>query len=233
MIPLRDVIREDLPFVRSQWSREQAIAFLFGDIALDLRETEFGRQTGPDGLMSFRVNLPPDAKPTGKAAADGQMGCIMKLYRDWQLSGDDVTLQALWPNVKKAMEFCWIPGGWDADKDGVMEGCQHNTMDVEYYGPNPQMEFWYLGALQAVSRMASRVGDKAFAKACASLFAQGSLWTDANLFNGRYYIQKVVPPMDEANIAPGLRVGMGTTNLAAPDYQLGNGCLVDQLVGRA
>ncbi len=214
------------------WNYDQAVAFLFGDIARSLREVEFAHETGPDGLMSFRAKLPLGTERWGKAAADGQMGCLMKLYRDWQLSGDEGMLKALWPNARKAMEFCWIPGGWDANKDGVMEGCQHNTMDVEYFGPNPEMEFWYLGALQAASKMALRVGDKAFAKTCASLFAQGSLWTDANLFNGRYYIHKIVPPMDPANIAPGLLVGMGSTDFKNPDYQLGNACLVDQLVGQ-
>ncbi len=214
------------------WNYEQAIAFLYGDLARSLREVEFGKETGPDGQMNFRAKLPFGVKSWGKAAADGQMGCIMKLYRDWQLAGDDAMLKTLWPSAKRAVEFCWIPGGWDANKDGVMEGCQHNTMDVEYYGPNPEMEFWYLGALQAASKMAARVGDKAFAKTCAALFAKGSLWTDANLFNGRYYVQKVVPPMDAANIAPGLLVGMGSTDFKNPDYQLANGCLVDQLVGQ-
>ena len=40
------------------------------------------------------------------------------------------------------------------DVDGVMEGVQHNTMDVEYFGPNPQMQIWYLGALKAAEKMA-------------------------------------------------------------------------------
>ena len=54
------------------------------------------------GLMSFRVHLPLDrAQEFGKAAADGQMGCVMKVYRDWQLSGDDAALQALWPHVRR------------------------------------------------------------------------------------------------------------------------------------
>lgn len=132
------------------WNYEQATAFLFGSLARSMREVEFGHATNPDGLMSFRVGLPLNrACDFNRAAADGQMGSIMKMYRDWQLSGDDSLLHSLWPNVKKALEFCWIPGGWDADRDGVMEGCQHNTMDVEYFGPNPQMGIWYLGALRA------------------------------------------------------------------------------------
>ena len=97
---------------------EQATAFLFGDLALKMREVEFGQATDDNGLMSFRVSLPIErARDFGKAAADGQMGCIMKMYRDWQLSGDTETLKQLWPKVKKALEFCWIPGGWDADRD--------------------------------------------------------------------------------------------------------------------
>ncbi len=141
------------------WNYEQAVAFLFGGIARSLREVEFGPQTDPaTGLMSFRWKLPLEETPWGKAAADGQMGCILKMYRDWQLAGDAAFLKAYWPKVRKAVEFCWIPGGWDADKDGVMEGCQHNTMDVEYYGPNPQMGLWYLGALRAAEEMAKAVG---------------------------------------------------------------------------
>ncbi len=214
------------------WNYEQAVAFLFGSLAKSLRETEFGPETDDTGLMSFRAKLPIDGPAWGKAAADGQMGCILKMYRDWQLSGDKVMLATLWPKVRKALEFCWIKGGWDADEDGIMEGCQHNTMDVEYYGPNPQMGLWYLGALRAGEEMARAMGDKAFAAICRSLFENGSRWIDANLFNGRYYVHKVVPPMDKAAIAPSLLVGMGSTDFVHPDYQLGNGCLVDQLVGQ-
>ena len=214
------------------WNYEQAVAFLFGPLARSMRETEFGPETDATGLMSFRAKLPLDGPAWGKAAADGQMGCLLKMYRDWQLSGDSAMLAALWPKVRKALEFCWIKGGWDANKDGVMEGCQHNTMDVEYYGPNPQMGLWYLGALRAGEEMARGVGDKAFAATCRSLFESGSRWIDANLFNGRYYVHKVVPPMAQDAIAPSLLVGMGSTDFVHPDYQLANGCLVDQLVGQ-
>jgi len=215
------------------WNYEQATAFLFGELAKSMRQVEFGYATDDNGLMSFRVNLPLErAKEFGKAAADGQMGCIMKMYRDWQLSGDDELLKKLWPNVKKAVEFCWIEGGWDADRDGVMEGCQHNTMDVEYYGPNPQMGVWYLGALRAAEQMARYVGDEQFATSCHDLFERGSKWIDENLFNGEYYEHKIQPPKDKSQIAPSLLVGMGAADPTRPDYQLGSGCLVDQLVGQ-
>jgi non-lysosomal glucosylceramidase len=215
------------------WNYEQATAFLFGKLACSMREVEFAHATDEKGLMSFRVNLPLErAQGFGKAAADGQMGCIMKMYRDWQLSGDDQMLKDLWPHVKRALKFCWIKGGWDADRDGVMEGCQHNTMDVEYYGPNPQMGVWYLGALRAAEEMARYLGEDDFAATCRDLFERGSVWIDNNLFNGRYYEHQIRPPEDKSQIAPSLLIGMGAKDPTSPDYQLGSGCLVDQLVGQ-
>lgn len=215
------------------WNYEQATPFLFADLARSMREVEFLHATDPDtGLMSFRVHLPLGrARAFGKAAADGQLGCIVKVYREWQLSGDEDWLRRLWPRVRKALEFCWIPGGWDADRDGVMEGCQHNTMDVEYYGPNPQMGAWYLAALRAAEEMARHLGEEAFAADCRRLFAAGSAWVDAHLFNGEYYEHEVRPPAS-AEVAPALRLGAGAADPTRPDYQLGSGCLVDQLVGQ-
>ena len=79
------------------------------------------------------------------------MGCVMKMYREWQvreknslkknflynlqqLSGDDDFLKKNWGQVKKVLGFAWQPKSWDADQDGVEEGAQPNTMDVTYYG---------------------------------------------------------------------------------------------------
>ena len=206
------------------WNYEQATPYLFGSLALGMREVEFGFATAESGLMSFRVALPLDrSQEFGKAAADGQMGCIVKMYRDWQLSGDDALLRRLWPSVKKAVEFCWIDGGWDADRDGVMEGCQHNTMDVEYYGPNPQMGIWYLAALRAAEEMARHLGEGAFAETCHDLFESGSAWIDAHLFNGRYYEHEVRAPGDPSDVAPSLLVGMGAKDVTPPGVSTGLG----------
>lgn len=215
------------------WNYEQATAFLFNDLARTMREVEFGYSTQDNGHMRFRTTLPlVQSSGFGAAAADGQMGTIMKFYRDWQLSGDSNFLRKYWPRVKAALSFAWIKNGWDADVDGVMEGVQHNTMDVEYYGPNPQMQIWYLGALKAGEKMALFMNDKEFAEKCKKLFKQGSEWTDENLFNGEYYIQKIQTPNNKNEVAKGLIVGMGSSNFKDPDYQLATGCLVDQLVGQ-
>jgi non-lysosomal glucosylceramidase len=215
------------------WNYEQATPYLFGGLARAMREVEFLHATRDDGFMSFRVELPLDrAQDWELAAADGQLGCLMKLYREWRLAGDDAWLRRLWPYARRALEFCWLPGSWDADRDGVMEGCQHNTMDVEYYGPNPQMGTWYLGALRAMEELARRLGEDDFAAECHGLFTQGSAWLDARLFNGDYY-EHEIRPLDPAQIRPGLRhETMGARDPREPDLQLGAGCLVDQLVGQ-
>ena len=216
------------------WNYEQATPFLFGSIARSLREVEFAHATDAQGLMSFRVGLPlaTSAQDWRVAAADGQLGCLVKLYREWRLSGDDELLRSLWPAAKRALEFCWIPGGWDADRDGVMEGCQHNTMDVEYYGPNPQMQSWYLAALRACEEMARHLGEDELAKECRRLFDHGSAWMGAELFNGEYFRHEIRPPASADDVAPGLRERMGAADPTKPELQLGDGCLIDQLVGQ-
>ena len=214
------------------WNYELALCHLFGDLARSMREVEFTHATDARGLMSFRVGLPLQyATKQGIAAADGQTGCLVKLLRDWKLCGDDAFLQKLWPGAKRALEFCWIEGGWDADRDGVMEGAQHNTMDVEYFGPNPQMQSWYLAALKAGETLARHLGDDELAATCRRLFQSGARWTDEHLWNGDYYEQQIRPPYNADAIAPGLMLGAGAKNLIEPEFQVGAGCLVDQLVG--
>jgi uncharacterized protein (DUF608 family) len=181
--------------------------------------------------MHFRQLLPDGKERSGFAAADGQMGQIVHAYLDFTLSGDRQWLTELWPRIRKAMEFAWVPGGWDANRDGVMEGVQHNTYDVEFYGPNPQCGVYYLAALRACEEMALVIGDTDFAKVCRRLFDNGSRWIDANLFNGSFYVQDVRSFRND-QIAPSLRSDMGASDPEHPEYQVGKGCLVDQLVGQ-
>lgn len=216
------------------WNYEHATAMLFGELSRSMREVEFLHATRDDGRMSFRIRLPISrAAEWDLAAADGQMGCIMKLHRDWRLSGDEAMLRRLWPRARRALEFCWIPGGWDADRDGVMEGCQHTTMDVEYFGPNPEVGFWYLGALRAAEEMARHVDDAGFAATCRALYESGSAFMDSELHNGEYYEHQVVPPRDAAGIAAGLRGAvLESLDPANPDLQPGPACLAGQTAGQ-
>ena len=214
------------------WGYEHALIDLWPDLARDMVELQFGPALDEKGHMAFRIGLPLAAarQPDSLACADGQMQCVVKAYECWRRTGDGAWLRRLWPRIRRAVAFCWTEGGWDADRDGVMEGCQHNTMDVEYYGPNPQMEFLYLAALRAAAEMAVAADDAGFAATCRGLAARGSEWTEAHLFNGDYYEHEIRPP--KGPIARGLRhSSMGAKDLSDPDYQLGAGCLIDQLLG--
>ena len=152
------------------------------------------------------------------------MGQIIHAWLDWKISGDDALLHSTWPRAKKALEFAWVPGGWDGNKDGVMEGVQHNTYDVEFYGPNPMCGIYYLGALRAGEEMARAAGDRASAQTYRGLFERGRQWIDDNLFNGEFYIQKV-SGFRKDEIADSLRSGIGSENTEAPEYQVGAWCL--------
>ena len=216
------------------WAYEFATSMLFSEIAWSFRETQFLRSLDERGMMVFRAGITPGTELAWDlAAADGQMACIVHLYFDWRLSGDLDRMRGLWPAAKQALSFAWIPGGWDADEDGVMEGCQHNTMDVDYYGPNPQMESWYLAALHAGEQLATAVGDDAFAERCRALYLKGAEWTDATLFNGDYYEHDIRPIADPSTIAHGVRASWDhSVSSADPQLQLGRGVLIDQLVGQ-
>ena len=210
------------------WNYEVATPFLFGDLARGMRDVEFNHSLFDDGFMNFRANLPlSDTRRMPFAAADGQMGCIVKAWREWQLSGSEDFLRTYYPRVKKALSYAWQPGGWDGDRDGVMEGSQHNTMDVNYHGPNPQMGFWYLAALKAAAGMARAAGDAEFASTCDELAGKGRAWMEANLFNGEYYEHRITDPKDHSRF---LDIDDPKTDI--PPFQLGRGCLVDQLVGQ-
>lgn len=209
------------------WNYEVATPFLFGELACSMRDVEFNYATKENGLMNFRAALPlSEAAKGSSAAADGQMGCVMKMYREWQLCGDRRFLERNWPQIKKVMAYAWVEKGWDGDQDGVMEGSQHNTMDVNYFGPNPQMGFWYMGALRAAEKMAVAMKDKDFARKCNRLFRQGSAWMDEHLFNGEYYEHRITDPRTFEFL------DMQDPKVEIPDFQLGKGCLVDQLVGQ-
>jgi len=194
------------------WNYQLALPFLFPSLERSMRTADYKYNQREDGSMGFRLQLPIGVPPdTFLPCGDGQMGGIIKLYRDWKISGDDEWLKTLWPAAKRALEYAWVQ--WDADKDGVMEGIQHNTYDIEFHGPNPLMTIFYLGALTAGSRIAEYLGDKDTAEKYLEIAAKGKKWIEENLFNSKYFVQIY----DEEKVSA---------------YQFGKGCLSDQLLGQ-
>jgi uncharacterized protein (DUF608 family) len=213
------------------WSYETATSFLFPTFARSLRKASFGYSLDDQGAMRARQVLPDGETRDGIVAADGQMGQIMHAYLDWRLSGDDPWLRTMWPRIQKAISFAWVKGGWDPNKSGVMSGVQNNTYDVAFFGPNPLCGIYYLGALRAAEEMALSRGDNSSAMEYRRLFENGSSWTDANLFNGEFYIQKIEGFRPD-QIAPVLLASANMADTENPQYQMGKGCLIDQLLGQ-
>jgi non-lysosomal glucosylceramidase len=218
------------------WNYEQSLAHLYPGLERSMRQTDFAVNTRPTGRMSFRTLLPVvsgelwDFKP----AADGQMGCVLKLFREWQLCGDTDWLRRLWPLAKRAIEWAWEPGSWDADRDGVMEGEQHNTYDIEFFGPNTMTGSLYLGALKAAAQLAEVLGDDKAASRFDEVYQAGRQRYDAELWNGEYYEQRVELAGAGADAAGGGNRASSPIKPgeAEPRYQYGRGCLSDQLLGQ-
>jgi non-lysosomal glucosylceramidase len=198
------------------WNYAQTLAFLFPSLEMNMRRTEFLEEVEDDGKMNFRALklFKQDwffHTQSGPAAADGQMGTIMRVYREWKLTGDDQFLKELWPSVKKTLKFATIQ--WDTDGDYVFDSAQHNTYDIDFYGPNPLSGIFFLGALKASSAIAAYLGESETVKLYEEVFEKSSKRLDELLWNGEFYIQK----LEDVN---------------AYKYQHGLGCLSDQLLGQ-
>ena len=80
------------------WNYAQAIPHLFPKLERTLRETEFGPSQDKEGHQTFRSALPiRPVATTFYAASDGQLGGIMKVYRDWHISGSSDWMKGIIP----------------------------------------------------------------------------------------------------------------------------------------
>ena len=194
------------------WNYAQTMAFLFPSLERSAREVEFCLETDGEGKMDFRTNAVFGLPKWGVfASPDGQLGAIIRAYREWRLSGDDGFLGRVWPGVKRALDY--VAANWDKGETGVMEGKQHNTYDIEFHGVSSMSCSLYCAALKACSEMADYMGDGGSAGRYSRLCKTGGRAMDALLWNGEYYAQKI-----------------GDVN--EYKYQYGDGCLSDQLFGQ-
>lgn len=218
------------------WNYAYAMCFLFPDLERSIRDLEFKYSTAEDGRMGFRMMLPLGREMTGfRACVDGQMGAVIKCYREWKLSGDNKWLEDNWDNIKKVLEYAWSdknPDAWDLDKDGVLEGRQHHTLDTELFGPSSWLEGMYLTALKAAAEMAEFLGDTKKAQEYMELFNKGYNWTKENLFNGKYFFHKV-DVTDKSIIDRFEDVeSFWNSDTGQIRYQIGEGSSIDQLLAQ-
>ena len=220
------------------WNYAQAIPHLFPTLERTLRETEFGPSQDERGHQVFRTALPirPQVHDF-HAASDGQLGGIMKVHRDWRISGDTAWLRGLWPKVKASLDYCIET--WDPEHKGWLEEPHHNTYDIEFWGPDGMCSSFYLGALQAAVRMGEALGDDV--TRYATLLKNGTARVERELFDGDYFVQKVEWRNLRATRAEDKNNTFGLANYSpearallekeGPKYQYGTGCLSDGVLG--
>ncbi|MDD5200271.1 MAG: GH116 family glycosyl hydrolase [Terrimicrobiaceae bacterium] len=222
------------------WNYAQSLPHLFPPLERTLREQELERSMNGQGHVNFRATL-PDGEPqhTYHAAADGQLGGIMKLYRDWQISGDTPWLRRLYPLAKRSLEYCI--GAWDPDRKGALVEPHHNTYDIEFWGADGMCCSVYAGALSAMSRLAEKLGEKEDAETYDELAGRAARFMADELFNGDYFEQRVqfrdLRDTSFLDVVEGSkRTGtsgelLGLLKAEGPKYQYGTGCLSDGVIG--
>ena len=231
------------------WNYACALPFLFPDLERSMRDADFRYNAAADGGMTFRLQLPLGRERLGfRPCADGQFGGVIKAYRDWKISGDSAWLRGHWETIKRNISFAWAdsnPDRWDADRDGVLEGRQHHTLDMELFGPNSWLTGFYLAALAAGAEMAEHLGEADTAAEYRALFARGKEWVDANLFNGEYYQQRIdltdrstLQAYEGGDAAERYRGGRSQVWNYWDDehgqikYQVAEGCAIDQVLAQ-
>ncbi len=220
------------------WNYAQAIPHLFPRMERSLRQTEFNESQDEKGHQTFRSALPIQVTDHSfYAAADGQLGGVMKAYRDWRISGDTGWLRSLWPGIRASYGYC--SSIWDPEGKGVLEEPHHNTYDIEFWGPDGMCTSIYMGATLAMTRMAQALGEDT--DTYAQLLVKGTQALEGELYNGEYFIQKTTwkglkaPPPDE--IPEGIwnldysAEALELLKKEGPKYQYGTGCLSDGIIG--
>lgn len=220
------------------WNYAQAIPHLFPKLERTLRETEFGPSQDKEGHQTFRAALPiRPVATTFYAAADGQLGGIMKIYRDWHISGNTDWLRKMFPKVVESMDYSIRT--WDPRSTGTLEEPHHNTYDIEFWGPDGMCTSFYLGALRAISEMGSYLGENV--EKYKELYIKGKNTIENDLFNGEYFYQKI--KWQGLNAPDPITASKGSWSseysddavkllqAEGPKYQYGSGCLSDGILG--
>ncbi len=189
------------------WYYAQAMGRIFPALERDCRErTDLNIAMQEDGGIIFRAEM--ESRP----AIDGQAGCVLRCYREHQMSVDDAFLKRNWPNIKKAVQFIISQ---DRNGDGMEDTPMENTLDAVWDGEIAWIVGVCVAGVRAGQEMAEEVGDAEFAKACADYVRKGGKNMDKYLFNGEYYIHR--PDKEKG------RVNLGSYNT----------CHIDQVLGQA
>jgi uncharacterized protein (DUF608 family) len=217
------------------WNYAQSIAHLFPELERTLRETEFGANQNSEGHQFCRAAFP--IRPLEEAhappdAADGQLGGIIKFYRDWRISGDTAWLRRWWPKIRAGLDYCIKT--WDPQRKGVLEEPHINTYDIQFWGADSMCMTIYVSALKAAVQMGQALRENI--DIYSALLSKSSEQLE-HLFNGEYFFQKTAwkhlraqyPREDDDS--PTYPEFLELAKKEGPPYQYGEGCLSDGAFG--
>lgn len=204
------------------WGYVQAMGRLFPEIERGLRErVDYAPGIGfvpKTGEIHFR------AEHNDRNAVDGQSGVILRTLLAHQMSPDKAFLSRNYAAMKQAMDF--LVDTYDEDRDGVMTGPQHNTLDGTWYGRVTWLSLHYTAALRAAAVMADEMNDTGYAAEMRTLAERGRRYIEQRLFNGEYFFHEGDPEHPDS---PGVYTGNEYSQLLGQSwaYQVGLGQIVD------
>ncbi|XP_031550848.1 uncharacterized protein LOC116288218 [Actinia tenebrosa] len=183
------------------WNYEMALAKCYPDVERTMRKVDFAEQMTPHDVIPSRTVVPlllrriwtlwnnysinPDST---SICVDGEIGTVLKTYREVKQGAPREWFDTYWPYVKRVMKR------WMTELDngqGLITGPQPNTYDCAIYGVNVYIGGYYLTALRAAEEMAKLQGEMDLATSYHDRFELGSAELDKKCFNGKWYIQIV------------------------------------------
>ena len=121
---------------------------------------------------------------------------VQLVYRYYLSTKDKAFLKRLYPNIKKAIEFCIT---LDTDKDGLINEFPHPIPGESWpanqfydcwpwYGTSSYVSGTWLATLKTAEAIGLLMKDKKFAISCKKIFDKGMKSFEKKLWNGKYYI---------------------------------------------
>jgi len=151
----------------------QGHARLYPELGRILRDIDLRTQK-PTGQLPCRDE-------NSRFALDGHFGTILGVYREHLLSENNDYLRSAWPRTRKAMDFAIER--YDSDRDGMLSGAYHNTLDCNSSGTSPWIGSLYIAALKAGGKMAALMGEEELAASYQQLAETAARNQDRQLWD--------------------------------------------------
>ncbi len=232
------------------WNYQQALPHLFPALERTLRETEYTYNQ----LPTWRADLPPE--PAARLRLRHHRPLRRRPFRRrssrrFAIGSFPATpsgSQRYWPKVKRALEYAWSAENldhWDPEQTGILSGRQHQTLDMELFGPNSWLGSMYVAALQGRARRWRRCGeDRVCRRARAAGQGAAPTTSTTELFNGRWFVQKIdlgdkalIETVRSRQRPPACSPTASWTTYWSDEYgemkyQIDEGCVTDQILGQ-